>query len=231
MGRSAGALIAIGAAAGLFGAGCSMGYSCGGKCPTATFDLRALDDSTATWSNAGAPTQMATGLVPYPPSGSACSFRYLKGQIFGPRPDGTAETVMDGNLSLRCGGAGTGFEFYSWDLGDYRNWQAGTWQMYTPAGSFDATFPEATTGTGCYLDGMDIVATVETAIGGPLPYPKMVTDDFVRTFRLDFDTSTATPVDGIGKPCNFPLAAQVSLHLTQTATDYVYDANAPCLCE
>ena len=73
-----------------------------------------------------------------------------------------------------------------------------------------------------------MTVTVETATGGPAPYPKMVTDDFVRTFRLDFDTATATSA---GQPCDLPVTGKVSLHLTQTAADYVYDPDAPCLCE
>jgi hypothetical protein len=58
-----------------------------------------------------------------------------------------------------------------------------------------------------------------------------VTDDFVRTFRLDFDTSSVPATNGVGEPCDLSLSAQVSLHLTQTAADYVYDADAPCICE
>ena len=81
------------------------------------------------------------------------------------------------------------------------------------------------------IDGVVMTVTVETATGSRAPYPQLVTSDFVRTFRLDFDTSTATVTrDGDG-PCAPPIAAQVSLHLTQTAADYVYDPNALCNCE
>jgi hypothetical protein len=81
------------------------------------------------------------------------------------------------------------------------------------------------------LNGMAIAITVETATGGAAPYPQLVTDDFERTFRLAFDTSTVPATTNDGVPCDFPLSAQVSLHLTQTAADYVYDPNAPCSCE
>jgi len=98
--RAAGALIAIASAAGLF-AGCiSPGGGCDGTCPTASFDLRALDDSTVTWSVAGATAETITGLVPYP-AGSAgeCSFYYRKGEIFagsGMNPD----RVLAGSVHL-----------------------------------------------------------------------------------------------------------------------------------
>jgi hypothetical protein len=77
---------------------------------------------------------------------------------------------------------------------------------------------------------MIITVTVETATGGAAPYPKMVSDDFERTFRLELDTATATPTAN-QVACDFPVRTRVSLHLTQTAADYVYDPDAPCLCE
>lgn len=72
---------------------------------------------------------------------------------------------------------------------------------------------------------------VETARGSAAPYPQMVTDDFERTFRLELDTATATPTMSTGEACDFPVTEKVSLHLTQTAADYVYDPQAPCICE
>ena len=45
------------------------------------------------------------------------------------------------------------------------------------------------------------------------------------------DTSTATSTTSGGEPCDIPFVGQVSLHLTQTAADYVYDADARCICE
>jgi hypothetical protein len=53
----------------------------------------------------------------------------------------------------------------------------------------------------------------------------------VRTFRLEFDTSTVPAINGNNEPCHVPFVAQVSAHLTQTAADYVYDPNAQCFCE
>jgi hypothetical protein len=113
--------------------------------------------------------------------------------------------------------------------------------MVAPALSVGVDFypnmsqPAGPTGTACnvatYLEGIVLTVTVDAATGGPAPYPKLVTDDFVRSFRLDFDTSSVQATNGAGVPCDFALAAQVSLHLTQTAADYVYAADAPCVCE
>ena len=77
---------------------------------------------------------------------------------------------------------------------------------------------------------MVVTVVVDTATGTAAPFPKLVTDDFVRTFRLEFDTSTVTPTTHEGGVCNYPVTGRVSLHLTQTAADYAYDPNARCIC-
>jgi hypothetical protein len=78
---------------------------------------------------------------------------------------------------------------------------------------------------------MELSLTVAIATGGPAPFPYVVTDDFARTFRLDFDTSTVTPTRASGETCGVSLSAQVSVQLTQIAADYNVRPNAPCLCE
>src|SRR5262249_44946095 len=123
---------------------------------------------------------------------------------------------------------GGGFDMGVWDPGDFRSWQAGGWQMAAADGSISADIG-ASTGLPCnavYLNGIEETLTVETAAGGAGPFPQVVTDDFVRTFRLDFDTSTVTPTKNGGETCAFSFSAQVSLHLTQAAADYVVNPNA-----
>jgi hypothetical protein len=230
--RAAAALIAIASAAGLF-AGCSSSRGCSGTCPTAIFDLRALDDSTVTWSIAGAAAQSITGLVPYPPSAGECSFRYSKGEILassGVNPD----RVIAGYVYIQCDSTGGGgFDMGVQDPSDFRSWQAGASQMPAAKGSVIADVGPSS-GLGCnglYFDGMELTITVDTATGGPVPFPKVVTDDFTRTFRLDFDTSTVTPANSGGEPCAVSVSAQVSVHLTQTAADYVVSPDAQCACK
>jgi len=119
------------------------------------------------------------------------------------------------------------------DPGDLRSWQAGSSQMPAAKGSVIADIGSSS-GVGCnglYFDGMELIVTVDTATGGPVPFPKVVTDDFARTFRLDFDTSTVTPANSRGETCEVSLSAQVSVHLAQTAADYVVSPDASCGCE
>jgi hypothetical protein len=230
--RAVAALIAIASAGGLF-AGCFSSGGCGGKCPTAIFDLGALDDSTVTWSIAGAPPQTITSLVPYPPSAGECSFYYRKGEIFassGVNPD----QVIAGSINIQCNSpGGGGFSMSIRDPSDFRNWQVGGFQMPAAKGSVIADIGP-NSGLGCnglYFDGMELNVTVDTATGSPVPFPKVVTDDFARTFRLDFDTSTVTPANSRGEACHVSVSTQVSVHLTQTAADYVVSLAAPCGCE
>ena len=199
----------------------------------ASFDLRALDDSTVTCSVAGATAQTITGLVPYPPSAGECSFRYSKGWILagsGVNPD----QVIRGFVNIQCASpGGGGFEMGIRDPSDFRSWQAGGSQMPAAKGSVIADVGPSS-GLGCnglYFDGMELNVTVDTATGGPVPFPTVVTADFARTFRLDFDTSTVTPANSRGETCDVSISAQVSVHLTQTAADYVVSPDAPCHCE
>ena len=196
--------------------------------------MRALEDSTVTWTFTGSPSQTTTGLVSgYPPSGTDCTFIFHKGLITG-RGDAGGENLIEGFSSLACSGGGMGvFDFVFSKLGDFRDWSMGSHTIVATKQNFGVDF-SGSSGTGCNVasfDGMVLTFTVETATGGSAPYPQLVTDDFVRTFRLDFDTSSVMPTDNRGGPCSFPVTAQVALHLTQTASDYIYDPKAMCICE
>jgi hypothetical protein len=204
-----------------------------GECPDATFNLRALDDSTVTWMFRGGGPQATTGLVPDPARVGACSFTYEKGRIYS-YPDAGADSVIDGFFDLRCNGGDAGtFTFVVSGLGDMRAWSTGTFDLVPTDVQFGVDFmgPGAMCTSASY-PGIRLTVTVETAIGGAAPYPKLVTDDFVRTFRLDFDTSSvdATKYRSTDA-CDLPVVGQVSLHLTQTAAAYLYAPNAPCYCE
>jgi len=231
--RVAAALIGIASAAGLFAAGCSSSPGPCGTCPNAVFDLHSLDASTVTWSVGGAPPETVASLVPYPPSAGQCSFRYNKGQIID-YPGANKEQVIAGYFNVQCNSAGGGgFDMAIRDPGDFRSWQASSWQMAAAQGSVIADVgPSAGLGcNGLYFDGMALTVAVETATGGAAPFPQVVTGDFARTFRLDFDTSTVTPANSRGETCATSVSAQVSVHLTQTAADYVVFPNASCGCE
>jgi len=232
--RVAAVLIGIASAAGLFAAGCSSSRGVCGTCPNAVFDLHSLDDGAVTWSVAGAPPETAASLVPNPPSPGQCAVRYSKGEVID-YPSANQEKVIGGVAYIQCASVGGGgFVIGVRDPGDLRSWQASSWQMAAAKGSVIADVGPSS-GLGCnglYFDQMELTVTVETATGGAAPFPQVVTDDFARTFRLDFDTSTVTPVKN-GNPCDasVSLSAQVSVHLTQTAADYAVFPNASCGCE
>jgi hypothetical protein len=230
------ALAGAACAGGLLVAGCAPA-SCGTR-PLATYDLRPLDDSTVTWSFQGSPAQ-TLGVVPGPAADSGCAFQNEAGKV-ARALDGGADFVT-GYFALRCVGAGAGaFNFFVNSLGDFRSWSAGTFTILAARGSVGADYfpntpqPGAAPAGACspaaWFDDIALTVTVETATGEAAPYPTLVTDDFVRTFRLDFDTSTVQPTGNDGTACDLPVAARVSLHLTQTAADYAYDPNAPRDC-
>jgi hypothetical protein len=199
--------------------------------------VRSLDDSTVTWSSPGGPSQTTTGFVSsYPPTGTDCSFAFTQGRIYSPAGDVSADQLLPGYFDVRCGGGGNGgFDFVFWQLGDYRDLSAGTFTMVAPTGNFAMDFFGPVPAYSCTgavdVRGLVLTVTVETATGHGAMYPQLVTGDFVRTFHLDFDTSTATATTSGGQACDFPVVGQVSLHLTQTAADYVYDPNASCGCD
>ena len=226
-------LLGILAIAGLVPAGCTSTSTCGkGPCPTATFNLRALDDSTVTWTFSQLPAQTSTGFVTGEPSVGQCRFDY-QGVVF----QSGVELAAPGPQALACNGESQQlFDYLGFDLGDPRAWSVGSFTLLNRACPTECSScnPAAgPTGKPCLnavLDSVNVKVVVETAIGGAAPRPKLVTDDFVRTFRLELDTSAATARTSTGEVCDYPVTEKVSLHLTQTAADYVYDAEARCPC-
>jgi hypothetical protein len=219
----------------LVGTDCARQCDIGpGGCPDATFNLRALDDSSVTWTLQGVARVTASRLTPAPPRTGECSFTFNKGRVdkFGTAGEAT---LYGGYFNLTCdvGDAGK-FDLSISQLGDFRDWSPGTFTIFPDDLSFGIDFfGSGTTCTSAGYPGVRLTITVETATGSAAPYPKMVTADFVRTFRLDFDTTDIGPTKyGHTDACDFPLiVGPVSLHLTQTAADYNYDPTAPCACD
>jgi len=185
--------------------------------------MHALDDSTFDWGYRDFQLMaQSTGFVPAPPTGYDCSFSFTPGLV---RP---LDASFDpGSITLTCSGALYGvFDIKLTSLGDMRDWPAGTFTLVPPAGTvsivgfFGAAPPVA---------GLAVTVTVEAAVGGSAPYPQLVTSDYVRTFRLDFDTASLAPKDENGRP-DVTMTAKVSLHLSQTAAEYVADPTAFCGC-
>jgi hypothetical protein len=198
----------------------------------ATFNVHALDDSTVTWTFWQSPAQTSTGFVSGEPSPGQCRFDY-QGVVY----ESGVEVAAPGNGALACiGENGVLFNYLGMDLGDPRGWSVGTFTLQNRACATECSScspPAGPASKPCLygtLDTVSVKVVVEIATGAAAPRPKLVTDDFVRTFRVEFDTSAATARTPAGEVCDFPVTEKASLHLTQTAADYVYDATALCPC-
>jgi hypothetical protein len=219
--------------AGLAVAACVLQASCSvvpcnpPPCPYANIDMHALNDSTFDWTYRDLlATAQSTGFVAAPPSGYDCSFRFNPGSV---QPPGYTlpESFDPGSITLTCSGGLYGlFDIALSALGDIRDWPVGTFTLAPPVGTVKIVGFFGATPT---LDGLAVTVTVEDAVGGSAPFPHLVTSDYVRTFRVDFDTASVAPKDANGRP-DATVTAKVSLHLSQTAADYVGDPNAFCGC-
>ena len=207
-------------------------------CPYATFDLHARSDSMMAWTyrDLNLPPQQTTGFVPAPPTGFDCAIELSQSRVsrFGA---GGADKVDLGAITLTCA-AGPYAPFdLTISLGDIRDWPAGTSTLVAPPGSITNNFGGSNCG-GVRYDGLALNVTVETASGGSAPFPQLVTDDYARVFRVDFDTASVTPQAGVAagpygndKTCDdFPMTGAVSLHLAQTRADYAAYPDAVCQC-
>jgi hypothetical protein len=202
-------------------------------CPRNTVTWHALNDSSVTWAVGDSTPITATG---FGQAGAAsCSYRVSPSYIWDtPNSDAGAETINDGYISITCHTMdGESIDLSVNHIGDVRDWSVGTFTATMP-GLTAYVPPTDATPNLCEappnLAAIPATVTVETASGGPLPLPKMVTDDFARTFWFDFDIPAGVYTDLNAVSCEFPATAHVSLHLTQTAADYVHDPNALCGC-
>src|SRR4051812_29801509 len=109
--RVGAAVMSLALVACLLVAGCVP--HCPSNCEMATVDVRALNDSSVTWSHPGGPSQTTTGFrSAYPPAGIDCSFTFTRGQLLPGLGDAGADRLLPGYFDVRCGG-GTdgGFDF------------------------------------------------------------------------------------------------------------------------
>ena len=108
----------------------------------------------------------------------------------------------------------------SWSVGDASSAPAVINERYSKLLP-DAIDGGSTCCTSCNgsapLANLHIV--VEQAVGGPADIPLLVTPDYLRVFRIDYD--------GIAGLCGDGVTSHVSLQLTQTATDFA-NQQTPC---
>jgi hypothetical protein len=225
-GMSWSARAALAVAASFLPTACSVTPSCDPPpCPYATIDMHRLNDSTFDWTYRDtATTAQSTGFASPPPSGYDCSFQFNPGSI---RPRGTVqpETFDPGSITLTCSGGNYGiFDVKLSSLGDVRDWPVGTFTLVPGTVRFEGFF-----GTAPSLSGLAVTITVEDAVGGSAPFPQLVTSDYVRTFRVDFDTASVAPKDENGR-ADVTVTVKASLHLSQSARDYLAYPDAFCGC-
>lgn len=81
----------------------------------------------------------------------------------------------------------------------------------------------------------DVSVTVERAVGGPLAGPTMVTADFDRVLRIDFDIApplegtSSQPHDG-SNACSLDVTMSGTVRVEVKAADYAYDPKGSCGC-
>lgn len=225
-----------------FFSACSRGSQHCGTCPSATYDVRATADSTVSWTFRDIAPVTTTGFVPAPVPPDGCSLRFEKAKYATSLADAGLELWYGSSFDIHCGGGGHGtFDVFAAMPGDPRDWPVGSFPFVSAKGTADISYLPSTATNGpiatdcetAILDGLVMTVTVETATGSGEPFPQLVSGDFVRTFHLEFHTSMTTPTTpgSSSIPCTPAVTADVSLHLEQTAADYVLDPQAPCSCD
>ena len=116
-------------------------------------------------------------------------------------------------------------------LGDIRTLGAGEYTLDAGvAGSLSTLCSEPCTTSG---DETGATLIVEQATGGPLPWPDLVTEDFVRRFRLVYQTADlvgdALETDCSG--CSTLAALSVDVSFERTALDYDLSQTGYCRVE
>ncbi len=200
-------------------------------CPRATGHSRILS-GTLTRSIAGEPPRTLSLLAsPAPTNADVCSVSGLDVQVF------QNEFVNGTGPIVNCpiGADTTGFlDVLLTRLGDLRELAAGSRtlaagdlgvlsEICVPAGD-----------RGCTLSAIPLgdtkaTVTVEEAVGGKAAYPKLVTADYKRVLRVEIDTGVRSSSSSAGAGPS--VATKLTLRLEQTAADWKYEPNAPCMCE
>jgi len=203
---------------------CSKAPECGGTCPQATAKLELTGGTVIIGSVAG--TESTLVMVPETEKRVASGTCVLTRSTSDVLPDNT----VNGFLYLICNPATyeMGTFIFAGSIVDPRALRlSDTIQFATAWGSCAAGDPN-NLGTFATL-------TVTEAVGGIAPYPTMVTPDYRRVYSVDLDTGPADCSNG-SVPAGCPICSkvgrmQVHLALEQTAADFQYMENGPCMCE
>jgi hypothetical protein len=127
-------------------------------------------------------------------------------------------------LRMTCSG-GTGYDFWlTFSLGDLRNVGVGSYAPGSPRVSYPEVNASETICSGS-VPASGVRVVVEEAVGGPAPYPEVVTPDYRRVVRVDFNYDTPQYADGDGDAGVCIASVRVVGHVRYTvvAADYRTD--------
>ncbi|MEO5767241.1 MAG: hypothetical protein ABIS92_02730 [Polyangia bacterium] len=118
------------------------------------------------------------------------------------------------------------------DIGDSRNWAVGEFALEA-AGHLGLAYDLPLGGDSsmccehCATSALAVPVrvVVEEVIGGPTPYPAIVTANFKRVFRVEVDTPALASAPS---PCAGPAEMHLSVRFIQTAGDFRYHAEQVC---
>lgn len=156
---------------------------------------------------------------------ATCTTSGLDGEIF---KDEFVNTI---GPSVRCA-TPTGYVYVSFEkLGDPRGWVLGARTLRGRESGLAIELSDCPAQGPCLpceaaVDDATVTVVVEQAAGAAAPYPKMVTSDYRRTYRIEIDTGSRTTQNG-ATACK-PLAIKASLQLEQTAADFVDNPQGQC---
>ena len=195
-----------------------------GGCPRSTFTTQ-MTAGTLSVQLGSAPsaTSLAVGQGGEPQA--ACVASGLDGEVF------KNEFVNTIGPTVRCTTA-TGYVYVTFEkLGDPRAWPVGTRTLRGAESGLGIEVSDCPKSGPCFpckaaVDDVTVTVVVEEAAGAAAPYPKMVTSDYQRAYRIEIDTGTRSTGNGIST-CS-SVSVRSSLHLEQTSARYVDDPHAEC---
>ena len=121
------------------------------------------------------------------------------------------------------------------DVGLYLGDETTLTTRTTSGGSVSASlFVALSPGKTCNdreLTALPVTVTVEESVGGPAAAPKVVTDDYRRVFRIDFDTTDVPHPAAFGPACSARVAMVAHVWLVQTAADFAFVNCPPAACD
>jgi hypothetical protein len=220
-------LVALGALSAVL-AGCTRSSGeCSppaGGCPRSTFTTQ-MTSGTLAYKVGSATSATSVPVSQAAPSDSTCTALNLDGEVF---KDEFVNTI---GPTVRCE-TPTGYVYLALEkLGDPRAWPVGTRTLRGAEAGLVLEVADCPKDAPCFpckagVADASVTVVVEEAAGAAAPYPRMVTADYRRTYRIEVDTGPRSTANGVST-CS-GVAVALSLHLEQTAARYVDNPHGEC---